>query len=564
MAVSLVLAACAGAPAEEAEAPAEEAEAPAEEAEAPAEEAEAPAEEAEAPEELRRLRITATNVPTSDPTLQSSYADNQGLVNMYDYLVFPNTEGGVDPWVADSWDVSDDGLTWTFQIRQGVMFHNGSEMKASDVAFSMDRLQAFGSGHAYLYAGVVESSVAIDDYTVEFTLSQPSATFLFDLARLELLSEEEVMANIVTPGDHGELGDYGREYLTLHDAGSGPYMVKEMQPEESLTLEKFGDWWGTFAPNAPDEVVFLPIFEPSTQRTLFANREVEINDRWQSIESYAALDEIEGVDIAKWDGAVGIYLMVNTSKPPTDDVHFRRAMAYAYDYEAARQIQPDLTVMVGPGTASLPGYDPEGFGFIYERDLEKAQEELALSEYADQLDEVTVSIESAADAHDERFSLLFQANMAEIGINVEVVRPPWLTMYEHLRDQEASPNIAYIHLAPEPLDVSALIKYKYGSETAASESQNEWLLDEDLDARVAEALASVDSAEKVAIEQELLQYIADIAPTIYVAEVPVRGAYQSAYVNWPAAEGDVSALAGHEMFAAVIEVFPERRSELLQ
>ena len=510
----------------------------------------------------RLLRISGTNVPPPDPSLASAFVDYQGLVNMYDSLVIPNAAGGVDPLLATSWEISDDGLTYTFVLRQDVKFHNGDDLTASDVVYTLNRMLAMGGGFAYLFEGQVADVSAPGDYTVVVTTNQPSGLFIYSFSRLYVLNEAELTANTVTPGDYGEFGDYGRQYLTTADAGSGPYKVKELRPQESLTLEKNADWFGTFRPNAPDQVIFIPTTEPATQRTLMANRELEINDQWQSIESYRALDELEGVDIAALPSGSGLYLMMHTRKPPTDDVHFRRALSYAFDYTAAVGLDwPGTKQLQGPVPSNLPGFNPDIVPFS--RDLDRAREELALSKYADQLDEIVVTIESASDAHDERFSLLFQANMAEIGIQVEVLRPPWLTMFEHLISQEAGPNLALIYVQPDFPDAGALLYQKYHSKSTGTWSQSEWLLDDAFDAQLDKALSTSDAEQRYAQERELQTYIMDLAPTIFVSEQVTKHAYQSGYVNWPAANGEVIPVIGYEMYAPLIEVYPEKRAALM-
>ncbi|MBI1878787.1 MAG: hypothetical protein HYR94_11310, partial [Chloroflexi bacterium] len=300
--IALLVAACSGGAAPEASAPTQEAAPAQEEAPAATEEpaqAEAPApteEVASAPTEeaaeaaaatgQKVLRISFSWPNRIDPAVGNDYVGSTSLANLYDSLVFPNTQGGVDPWLAESWDVSDDGLTYTFHLRPGVKFHDGSELKASDVVYSFNRLKTIGEGYAYLATPEVESVKAVDDATVEFKLSKASALFLPSLVRLYVASEALVSQNTKADGPYGENGDYGKEWLQTHDAGSGPYMVKEFPLEQYLLMEKFGDWWGEFNPNAPDEVRFIGTTEAVTVRSLMDNKELEITDQWQSFEAY--------------------------------------------------------------------------------------------------------------------------------------------------------------------------------------------------------------------------------------------------------------------------------------
>ena len=521
-------------------------------AEAPAEE---PAEEpAEAPAEARTLRVTFSWPTYIDPAVGSDFSSSSSLCNLYDTLVFPTTEGGVVPHVAESWETSADGLTWTFHLKQGIKFHNGSELTASDVAFSMNRMLEIGEGYAYLFMGTVESATDLDDYTVEFKLAKPSGIFLISLVRLYILDEEEVMANIAASGPYGDKGDYGKDYLLIHDAGSGPYTVKEFPLEEYLLMEKYDDWFGEFHENAPDEVKFIGTTEPATVRTLMSRGELEITDQWQPIEALEALQEVEGVDVAAFLTLTEFYYMMHTQKPPTDDIHFRRAMAYAFDYDAAVALEwPGTQQSRGPVPIITAGHNPDVF--VFQRDLDKAREELALSPYADALDEYPVEVHWITDVPaEEKWALLFQANMAEIGIDVEVVGTPWTAVVEETANVETSPHIVTIYVSADFPEAGSLIKVRYHSDAAPTWSQNEWLLDDELDQMIDDSLATVDEEERYAKYRDLQDYIMDLCPSLFLYDQVQKQAYRSDYVDWPAARGEVIPLMGLVFFAPMIGV----------
>jgi len=505
------------------------------------------------PPEKMVFRATFAWPTYIDPAVGSDFSSTSSLVNLYDTLVFPNTEGGVDPHVAESWDVSDDGLTWTFHLKEGITFHNGSELTASDVAFSVSRMLEIGEGLAYVFLGTVESATAIDDYTVEFKLAQPSGLFLISLIRLYILDEEEVMANIVTPGPYGDNGDYGKEYLLTHDAGSGPYMVEEFPLEEYLLMEKYDDWFGEFGENAPDVVRFIATTEAATVRTMMSRQELEITDQWQTVEALEALDEIEGVDIVAFPVLTEFYYMVHTRKPPTDDIHFRRAIAYAFDYQAAVGLEwPGTKQSEGPVPAICAGHNPDVF--VFERDLEKAREELAQSKYADQLDQYPVDVHWCTEVPaEEKFALLFQANMADIGIKVNIVSTPWMSMVEEGGSEESSPHIQTTYVSADFPEAGSLLKVRYHSDAAPTWSQNEWLLDADLDQRIDDALATVDEDERYAKYRELQEDIVELCPSLFLYDQVQKHAVQS-YVDWPPARGEVIPVMGYTMFAPIIGV----------
>jgi peptide/nickel transport system substrate-binding protein len=551
--VAMVLPGCGAPPAPP---PAEDTPAPPPEATSPPPEATEPPPEPTTPPPppvKREFRATFAWPTYIDPAVGSDFSSTSSLVNLYDTLVFPNTAGGVDPSLAETWDVSDDGLTWTFHLQEGVMFHNGSELTASDVAFSMNRMLEIGEGLAYVFLGVVDSAAAVDDYTVEFTLAEPSGLFLISLIRLYVVDEEDVMANIVTPGPYGDNGDYGKEYLLTHDAGSGPYMVKEFPLEEYLLMEKYDGWFGEFEENAPDEVRFIATTEAATIRTMMSRQELEITDQWQTVEALTALDEVEGVDIVAFPVLTEFYYMVHTQLPPTDDVHFRRAMAYAFDYDAAVGLEWAGTKQSqGPVPSICAGHNSDVF--VFQRDLDKAREELAMSKYADQLDQYPVEVHWCTEVSaEEKFALLFQANMAEVGIKVNIVSTPWMSMVEEGGALDTSPHIQTTYVSADFPEAGSLLKVRYHSDAAPTWSQNEWLLDEALDQKIDQALVTVDEDERYAMYMELQDEIVELCPSIFLYDQVQKHAVQS-YVDWPPARGEVIPVMGYTMFAANIGI----------
>lgn len=571
--ILLLLAACGGqqaapepaeepAPAQEeaaVEEPAEEpTEAPAEEA--MAEPAEEPTEEAmaepageTASDSGSVLRVTFSWPTFIDPAVGSDFSSSTSLANLYDSLVFPQPDGTFVPWLAESWDASEDGLTWTFKLRQGVKFHDGSELLASDVVYSFDRLRAIGEGYAYLVSAPT-GATAVDDYTVEFTLDQPSGLFVPSLVRLYILNEDLVRENTLAEGPYGDEGDYGKEWLLTHDAGSGPYQVVEFPLEEYLLMAKNTDWWGEFAPNAPDQVRFIATTETATVRSLMSNGELEISDQWQTIEALDALGQIDGVDVAAFPSMTEFYYMMDTLLPPLDDIHCRRAVAYAFDYDTAVSLEwPGTKQSHGPVPATLGGHKDDVFTFS--RDLDKANEELAQCQYADQIDQLPIEVDWISEVPaEEKWALLFQANMADIGIPVDVVSSPWLSVVENTSAKETSPHIVTIYVSSDLPEAGLMIQQRYHSSTANTWQQNEWLEDSDLDAAIEDALATVDPAERFAKYADLQDRIAELVPSLYLYDQVEKHAYRSDYVDWPAARGEASAVMGYQIFVPDIGV----------
>ena len=486
---------------------------------------------------VRRLRANFAWPTFIDPHVGSDFSSSISITNIYDTLIFPNPAGGADPWVAESWDVSDDGLTYTFHLRDGVLFHDGSPVQASDVAYSYNRLKTMGEGFSYL---LPDATVAApDESTVQITLTNPDPLFTLRLARFYFVNEDLVRANYDMDTDlYGEHGDYGKEWLLTNDAGSGPYQVVEFNLAEKLDMSRFGDYWNqdAYVENAADEVTFIGTIEFATIRALFLDGEIEISDPWQGLESYKSLDEIEGISIDTTSMGSSLYYMVNNILPPFDDVNCRRAAALAYDYDTIVSLEwPGTPAMVGILSQSTPGHNPNVF--TPRRDLDAARAALAECQYADSIQDYPIEVVWVTEVPDEeQFALLFQSNLAEIGMPVTVVGLPWGNVVENTASKELSPHIVTLYTGADLPEAGLLIEQRYHSKTAATFFQNEWLEDAELDAAIEDALATVDIEERFAKYMALQEQLADDVVSFFLYDQLEKRAVAD-YVDWDSSAG---------------------------
>ncbi|MDA1373106.1 MAG: ABC transporter substrate-binding protein [Proteobacteria bacterium] len=508
--------------------------------------------------EAKPLRLNVAHAwqpMKTDPSVAGDFAGETMLVNIYDTLVFPTPDGGLKPWVAEKWDTSDDGLTYTFYLRKGIKFHNtGNELTAADVKFSMDRNLAIGQGHGYLWATRVEKTEAPDDYTVRFTIKKPYALFVHTLLRLYIMDSKETVTHIQSGGEYGENGDYGTKWLVLNDAGSGPYAIKEFVLEEFLLLEKNKNWWAAdeFVKNSPDEVRLIPIPAPATIKSLMANRELDLSDQWESADTLRSLDQIDGVDIVLHDQVAQMYLYMNTAKAPTDDVHFRRALAYLWDYEAGAKISWEGTkASKGPVPMSLSGFAETT---TYSLNLDKAKEELAQSKYANEPGKYPVEFAYDSETPDkEKLALLLQSNAQKIGIKVDITTAPWVALSAKAAKPETTANIWAITMSADLPEAGALLFTRYHSSTVGGFFQGEWLRDPKFDSMVEDSLATMDKTERFAKYKEVQKYIMDLSPTIFAYDENAKRAYQT-YLDWPVLQGTAYGWMGFNEFYAWMSV----------
>lgn len=510
------------------------------------------------------VRIGFANVPLVDPAVGSDEASSAALANLYDTLVFPNDDGSVRAHVAEDWDISDDGLVYTFRLKQGIKFHDGSELTAEDVVYTLERIMAIGEGYGYLFTNNVASAQALDTYEVEITLQKPFGPFLSSLVRLYIVNKDLVEANTKPDGAYGDNGDYGRGYLLNNDAGSGPYQVKVLREGDYLLMERFADYWDGFDPNNPDELQFYGTLEPATTRTMLSRQELEVTDQYQPAEVYPALAEIPGVEIANLVGANTLYLMTHTQKPPTDDVHFRRALAHIINYEViTSSIVPDSVHSIGSVSQVLPGANPNAVK--YEYDLAKAEEELKKSKYYGQLDQYPVDVAWIAETPDrEKLALLIQAEAAKVGIQVNVVKVPWLSFIDQAAQLETTPHTGVVAVGAHYAEAGSILESRFHSRSAGTWEQTDWVQDPQLDAMIDDAIATQDYDERMSKYAEIIRVASEQALGIPLIDTPEKHAYQAGYVTWEQAENakagkPVNPVLGYFYYGRGFKVYPEKK-----
>ncbi|MBA7476217.1 putative D,D-dipeptide-binding periplasmic protein DdpA [subsurface metagenome] len=493
----------------------------------------------QAPTKEKIIRVAQSWPCYIDPAVGQDNVSVIAHINLYEQLVMLDEKGEITPKVAKSWDFDPASNTYTFHLVEGIKFHNGDILTANDVIFSLERLLNIGEGWSFLFKNVVGGYSAPNPETVVISLEKSYGPFLSILIHLHILNEKQIMANI-QDGLYEGFGDYGKGWLVTHDAGSGPYQVKEMKTAEYLYAVRFPDYWGGWDKDAPDSFKLIGTTEPVTVRTLMSRNQLEITDEWQPTENYEALGKIPGVEVAYFNAGGLLYLDFNTSKPPLDDVHFRRALMYIFDYKTCHElVYPMGKRTNGPVGSALPGWDST-LPFL-ERDIERAKMELAQSKYANQLDKYPVEFAWVSEVPDEeKVALLLQSNASEIGIKIEVSKNPWLTMVARSASAESTPHIfTEIKTSIPYPEAGALLEGGYHSIGRGTFANVHWFTDEiqnELDQLIEGALSTASNIERYAKYSAMAKRIIDIASDIWAVELPQRHAYHADYVVWSDAD----------------------------
>ena len=510
------------------------------------------------------IRQAGTSAYKIDPAIGTDQVSSQSYVNLYDSLVFPNLDGSVKPWLAKSWEISGDSLTYTFELVPGVKFHNGDELTAEDVVFSLDRIKTIGEGYGYLFITNVKEAKALEKYKVEFTLNQRYGPFLGSMVRLYITNKKQVMANLNKEGSYGEYGDYGKEWLVTHDAGSGPYKVKENKVPEYLLLEKYDEYWaGWDNKDAPQYWKQLGTREATLVKTLFSRGELELSDKNQSYDNFVLIDRMPNIDLSAHYVGLIMNIMLNTKKAPTDDIHFRKALAYCMDYD---QIIDKIFIgakrAIGPVASCTPGFNPNLKPYTF--DLKKAEEELKKSPYYEKLDQYPVDLQWLQTYPDqEKIVLMFQAYAATLGIKVKPIKLPWITLTSNMAQPETTPHGSIVNVSPAYAEAGSMLEQRYHSNSCGTWEQGEWLQNSEIDAMIEDSIATLDREERFKKYYAVQEKILELCPTIYLGESTERRAYRSDYVVYPAAElikqgKSASQIVGYNLYLRDFKVFPEK------
>ena len=232
---------------------------------------------------------------------------------------------------------------------------------------------------------------------------------------------------------------------------------------------------------APETVQIRYGISAATMRTLMANGELDLSNQWHPYETYGGLSELENVALTTEKGVGYVVLPIHTQKPPTDDVHFRRAMVYALNYDAfANIVKVTDELYAGiPARTAIPramfGYDTDAPAF--KQDLDRARAELAQSKYADSLDDYEVELAWVAEVPiEEKTMLQLQYDLSQIGIKSRITKNPWGRFSDRATSMETTPHVGLLNFSATYSDPISLLGDYHSSARGSYLSM--WWLDD--------------------------------------------------------------------------------------
>ncbi len=447
------------------------------------------------------------DIDNIDPAVGENYSINAALRSLYDAL-FIYRGNDIEPHLVESWEVNEDSTVWTFHLVQNAVFHDGSPVNADAVVYSFNRILEINGPPNYRWSGIADENTAqaIDEYTVQFTLTQPFAPFIGTLPQLFVVNPAIVEAN---RGD-----DFGQSYLREHEAGSGPFTQGRWEIGNLYEFNAVEDYWaGWRGDDHLDGFVWIIQRDPATQLNSLLSGETQIADTIAASDA----DQVEAADGYRIEINGGFFtntLKMNNQGEYTSDINVRRAIAYAMNYDALPEVQDiPIQILPGPMPLNFPGA-VEGLD-VPTYDLDRAREYLAQSPWPDggfELDYVYVT----DFPREEIPGLLLLEGLAELNITLNMVPMLWPDMVASCADPSTGPDIINIYTLPAYLDPDAFLYNQYHSGQWGSFNSCSFYRNEEVDRLLDEARVLSDMDQRLELYAQAQELIVEDQPSVWM------------------------------------------------
>jgi ABC-type dipeptide/oligopeptide/nickel transport system permease component/ABC-type transport system substrate-binding protein len=386
--------------------------------------------------------------PNLDPTSGAAAAVDEVVYgNVFEGLTRITQNGAVAPALAESWEISPDGLTYVFHLRRGVRFHDGSAFDASDVKFSLDRIGAPDSTNAQkaLFEPIRRVEV-IDPATVKITLDRPVSALptLLGWGDAVMVAPESAATNASRP------------------VGTGPFRFFDWQRGAALELRRNSAYWGP-APRL-NAVVFRFISDPTAAFSAMSAGDIDAFPNYPAPENVARFREDPRFRVVVGASEGKVVLGINNRRAPLDDVRVRRAISYAIDRRAIIE-----GAMFGFGQPIGSHYSRQAPGYVdltglYPHDVARARRLLAEAGYPNGID---LTLRLPPRPYARRSGEVLAAQLAEAGIRVKIESLEWAQWLDQVFKRHQFDLTIVEHVEPMDYDIYARQDYYFGYRSAA-------------------------------------------------------------------------------------------------
>ena len=447
-----------------------------------------------------------------DPHKSVAAGTKEVLFNIYEGLVKPDEEGNYIDAVAESHSISEDGKVYTFQLRSGVKFHDGTEVTVDDVKYSIERCAGINGDGTPLVAASsnVEKVETPDASTVEIYLKEADTEFLAYLI-------------VAVVPQHCE-------DLDKNPVGTGPFQYVSRSPQENIVIEKFSDYWDTENQAYLDQVTFKVVGDSNAIVTGLKSGTIDMYPRVNATQAAQLADD---QDLQIYEGGMNLIqaLYLNNAEAPFDDVKVRQALCYAVNRQEVLDMVADGKGTI-IGSSMFPAFEkyymPE-LADLYPQDVQKAKELLAEAGYPDGFD-MTISVPNNYQQHIDTAQVLVE-QLKQIGVNAEIQLIEWDSW---LSDVYADRNFqsTVVGIDAAYLSGRALL------ERFASDAEKNFInySNPQYDSLYEQVKKSTDDSEQIDLYKQMETLLAEDAANVYIqdmaAEVVLRKGY-GGYVFYP-------------------------------
>ncbi len=394
---------------------------------------------------------------------------------MYEGLTQYSPEGNIAPRLAAGWEISEDALTYTLTLRDDVLFHDGTPLNAAAVKLSLERHAALELGNLGFILAPVDTIAALDDVTVEITLSKADFQFWAGLPHIKIVSAAAVEANEVD-------GDWAGEFFRENAVGTGPYQLARWDPGRQTELEAFADYWRGWEGPHIERFIARYGLDYTTRLLLIEDGEVHLID-WAGLSDVRRAATNADINLNFGNPLQGFYHFMKQDGPLANKA-VRQALLHAYPYDAMIEVMGGFAVpLTSPALGGTVGHCD-----VFEpvQDLEKARQLLADAGYADGF---TVRQAYRHANEPRRFAaVLYQEALAELGIEVILEDIPWGTFIDAQRNFDTAYDMSSHWLnIPIPYSGEMLFRLNHSALIDTGTGNWAWYSNPEFDALLEEA-----------------------------------------------------------------------------
>jgi peptide/nickel transport system substrate-binding protein len=387
-------------------------------------------------------------VPVLDPHVRYDWSTRQMQQSIYDALAkYVGDPPKIIPWLAESWDVSADSTEWVFHLAKNAKFHDGAPLDAEAVKFSYQRALKLNKGVAWMLKDHLDPAgiEVVDAHAIKFKLKHPYPAFISFVPWWYIVNPKLALA-------HQEGADLGEKWLTTEEAGSGPFRVKRWDPNAVMQLDAVADYWKGWTTPADKRlagVIYRIIREPAPRKAALQRGEVDIVTELTP-DDYDQFKGVKGIVVPDHPGMTTFDVKMNNQHGPTADPNFRKALAYAFDYDAMVQIHNGAaTLMTSPFPSALsfhvdvagrPAHDPV-----------KAKAYLAKTKWpSGGLELEYIYVQGLEE--ERRVGLAMLNALQPLNIKVNILAAPWTTLVARGTKPETTSDLAAVYVTPVSTD----------------------------------------------------------------------------------------------------------------